>query len=265
MGVGRKKFTANHTHSRSAKTRKEIPVVGAARHRLKISGGQEDKANSDEPATSGQSDQSMVTHPRLQAESGSDEDDMDEFDSCKVKPINNVTVSSVAEELEEKSQAFDEKVSQLYPHLLRPLIELTDNYLVLDTGCGYGLTGCTSAFVDKKPNSDYIFTFGQGSKPRNTYVDSIKLSLVSPSGIKSIQFNNIALVPHAKSNIFSEYWIKKAEYQFTASSGHVNKEKLINMMGNQLAKAIPYVESTKLRRVNFFCSTCAEMKMRRMS
>ncbi|OWY90675.1 Gag-pol Polyprotein [Phytophthora megakarya] len=47
--------------------------------------------------------------------------------------------------------------------------------------------------------------------------------------------------------------------------GHVNKEKLINMMSNQLVKGIPYIESIKLRKVNFFCSTCAEMKMRRMS
>jgi hypothetical protein len=47
--------------------------------------------------------------------------------------------------------------------------------------------------------------------------------------------------------------------------GHVNKDKLNDMMSNQLVQGIPYAESTKLRNVKFFCSTYAKMEMKRMS
>ncbi|POM76762.1 Hypothetical protein PHPALM_5967 [Phytophthora palmivora] len=99
-----------------AKARKEIPVDAAALHRLKISDGQDAKENSDEPATSGQSDQSMTSAGDTPASpvvssAGSDsaEEDMDDFDGHKVKPVNSATVTAAAEELEEKSQAFEEK------------------------------------------------------------------------------------------------------------------------------------------------------------
>ncbi|KAE9218531.1 hypothetical protein PF005_g8239 [Phytophthora fragariae] len=40
---------------------------------------------------------------------GDSDEDIDEFDGHTVTPANNVAVSSTAEELEEKAQAFEEK------------------------------------------------------------------------------------------------------------------------------------------------------------
>ncbi|EGZ30314.1 hypothetical protein PHYSODRAFT_419271, partial [Phytophthora sojae] len=119
--------------------------------------------------------------------------------------------------------AFEDTVSRLYSFLLVPITELTGNSWVLDTGCGYGLTASESVFVTKQPNSDYVFTFGQGSKLRNTFVGTVKLFLMSPTGVKSVQFSDIALVPHAKSNILSEFWLKRAGYQIVASNSGLYK------------------------------------------
>ncbi|POM78940.1 Hypothetical protein PHPALM_3469 [Phytophthora palmivora] len=94
-----------------AKARTEIPGDATALHHHKISDGQEAKENSDEPATSGQSDQAMTSARDTPASSvvSSAEEDMDEFDRHKVKPVNSATVTAAAEELKEQSQAFEEK------------------------------------------------------------------------------------------------------------------------------------------------------------
>ncbi|GMF60967.1 unnamed protein product [Phytophthora fragariaefolia] len=72
-------------------------------------------------------------------------------------------------------------------------------------------------FVRKEPNAQYMFTFAQGSKHSNTHIGTIKLYLHGPLGIRPFLFENIALVPNATSNILSEFWLRRGEYQILGS------------------------------------------------
>ena len=46
---------------------------------------------------------------------------------------------------------------------------------------------------------------------------------------------------------------------------HVNKETLVSMLSKGLVSGMPTLPAAELRRIPFFCTTCAEMKKRRMS
>ena len=176
MGVRRKNIYSdprplnirkmNHARVQKVQTaqrviRKEIPVDAASLRHLHIPDGVPRTPGRDLPASPVSSDIPLTLGHLTPASPAEDSDeDMDDFDEHELTPVNNVVVTSAAAELEEKAQAFEEKVSQLYPFLLQPLNVITDNCWVLDTGCCYGLSGGTSVFVAMKPNSDYIFTFG---------------------------------------------------------------------------------------------------------
>lgn len=47
--------------------------------------------------------------------------------------------------------------------------------------------------------------------------------------------------------------------------GHIHKDILIKMMSDQLVKGMPKLSKKACKGIPFFCQTCAEMKMRRMS
>ncbi|KAK1930907.1 hypothetical protein P3T76_013496 [Phytophthora citrophthora] len=79
--------------------------------------------------------------------------------------------------------------------------------------CGFGLTSGTTKFQEMRPNRGYMFTFAQGSKHSNTHIGTVKMYLHEPDGIRPYLFENIALVPHAKSNILSELTLKQCGYQ----------------------------------------------------
>jgi hypothetical protein len=76
------------------------------------------------------------------------------------------------------------------------------------------------------------------------------------NAIKTMSCKPQALSKLSKIEILMKEWYIRL--------GHVNKDKLIDMISNQFVQGIPYADSTKLRKVNFFCSTYAEMKMKRM-
>jgi hypothetical protein len=116
---------------------KDILVNAAALQRLKISDETPHTPGGDGSTTpdSNAVKSSGAASPALSisaAGSGTD-DDMGEFDGHNMTPANDVTVTSAAEELEEKAQAFEDKVSQLYSFMLHPLTELTYDCRVLDT------------------------------------------------------------------------------------------------------------------------------------
>ncbi|KAE9314985.1 hypothetical protein PF001_g8028 [Phytophthora fragariae] len=99
-----------------ATARKEIPVDAAALQRLNISDETPRQSDGDVPTTPGSYDmvstdgRSTPPSPAVSSSAAGDSDeDMDEFDRHKVTPANSVAVLSVAEELEEKAQAFEEK------------------------------------------------------------------------------------------------------------------------------------------------------------
>ncbi|KAE8977798.1 hypothetical protein PR001_g25030 [Phytophthora rubi] len=83
-----------------ATARKEIPVDAAALQRLNI-------------RMRRRASPTVMCRRRLAlttcSAAGDSDEDMDEFDGHTVTPANNVAVSSAAEELEEKAQAFEEK------------------------------------------------------------------------------------------------------------------------------------------------------------
>ncbi|GMF54998.1 unnamed protein product [Phytophthora fragariaefolia] len=195
LGVGRKDI---HSEPKPLKTRKtdharvqkvqpakqevpvEIPMDAASLRKLSNSQSDTTETTSkDLPATPERD--STPDSPVVSSGPDSDSDeDMDNFDCKEVVPVNNAKVASAAEALGRKAKAIEDTVSQCYPFLLKPLNELTENFWVLDTGCGHGLTGRASVFVAKSPNDDYMFTFGQGSKLRNTHL-GIKNAYYEPN------------------------------------------------------------------------------------
>jgi hypothetical protein len=156
---------------------------------------------------------------------------------------------------------------------------------------------------------------------------------LSPEGIKPFEFENVALVPKAKVNILSEFWLKQSGYQIVESAkggfkfvlwkhklafvaiavngayyvqgrtlrdrqvycsavkakpakalrvpvhtpieaafkewhvklGHLNRDKLIDVISCNIIQGVPNFSKTALSKLPFFCQTCTEMKMRRMS
>ncbi|GMF23563.1 unnamed protein product [Phytophthora fragariaefolia] len=111
--------------------------------------------------------------------------------------------------IESTAMMLEDTVRSLYPFLLNLDDALTSDSWVLDSGCGFGLTSDASKLVEHRPDNGYMFTFAEGSKHMNTHVGTVKLYLHSPKGIKPFLFENIALVPLAKSNILSEIWLNR--------------------------------------------------------
>jgi hypothetical protein len=113
-----------------------IPVDAAALLRLKISDETPHTLGGDRSSTPDSNGVkcSGGASPVVSSSAAGSDDDMGEFDGHNVTPANDVTVPSAAEELEEKTQAFKNKVSQLYPFLLQPLSELTDDCWIQDAG-----------------------------------------------------------------------------------------------------------------------------------
>ncbi|POM64446.1 Hypothetical protein PHPALM_20015 [Phytophthora palmivora] len=72
-------------------------------------------------------------------------------------------------------------------------------------------------YVKKKPSTRYMFTFDLGSKHSNTHISTIKLYLRGPKGIRLFLLDNTAMVPHATSNILSEFGLRRSGYQIIGS------------------------------------------------
>ncbi|OWZ10656.1 hypothetical protein PHMEG_00016459 [Phytophthora megakarya] len=96
-----------------ATVRKEIPVDATALQRLQISDTTEVKSDRDEPMTPGPRDTPMTPPcdaPVVSSSAAdSGDEDMNEFDGQTVTAVNYVAVTSAAEELEKKAQAFEDK------------------------------------------------------------------------------------------------------------------------------------------------------------
>ncbi|OWZ11411.1 Transposable element [Phytophthora megakarya] len=106
----------------------------------------------------------------------------------------------------------EDKVRSWYPDLLDATFLTTDSW-VLDSGCGFGLISNQTKFVELRSDKGDMFTFADGSKHSSTHIGTVKLYFQGPQGIRPFLFENIALVPHAKSNILSEFWLKSEGYQ----------------------------------------------------
>ncbi|KAF4127183.1 hypothetical protein GN958_ATG23642 [Phytophthora infestans] len=125
-------------------TRKEVPVDAAMLQRMQAQKGQMGQAmECNEVLVDAVALQRLNISDATSATPGDppsdSDDDMHEFDGAKVTPVSSALVTSAAKELEKKVQAFRGK----------------ENCWVLDTGCGYKLTGHSSVFVAKEPNTDY--------------------------------------------------------------------------------------------------------------
>jgi hypothetical protein len=159
---------------------------------------------------------SSPTSPVPSADSSAD--DMDEHDPGFV-PANAAKLMRASSKIEEASADIEETVRTLYPDLLqRDETDISRSDWVLDTGCGYSLTANASLFVSKQPSQEFRFTFGQGSKLRNTHVGSVQLHFLSPEGKRPFQFEKVAVVPNAKVNILSEFWLNHSGYQIVKSA-----------------------------------------------
>ncbi|OWZ10388.1 hypothetical protein PHMEG_00016765 [Phytophthora megakarya] len=111
---------------------------------------------------------------------------------------------------------FEDKIRSLYLDLLDATFLTTDSW-VLDSVCGFGLTSDQTKFVELRSDKGYMFTFAEGSKHSNTHIGTVKLYFQSTQGIRPFLFENIALVPHATSNILSEFWLKREGCQIITS------------------------------------------------
>ncbi|KAE8912299.1 hypothetical protein PF007_g25767 [Phytophthora fragariae] len=243
------------------------------------------------------------------------------------------TIAATTERFAGMMNELEKKVRTLYPFLLDDDLYLTSDSWVLDSGCGHGLTSETARFVQKEPNTQYMFTFAQGSKHSNTHLGTIELYLRGPQEIRPFLFENIVLVPDATSNILSEFWLRRGGYQiFGSLTGeykfvcfanelvfiakaingayyiqnrtlqerqllcnavkqepckplahlsterfertlqewhvkldHLSKDAVINMLSTKWVAGMPQLPASGLSKIPFFCTTCAEMKKRRMS
>lgn len=59
--------------------------------------------------------------------------------------------------------------------------------------------------------------------------------------------------------------LESALQEWHVKLGHINKEQLIAMFSKKLIAGMPTLPASELRKIPFFCATCAEMKKRRMS
>ncbi|POM60386.1 hypothetical protein PHPALM_30767 [Phytophthora palmivora] len=264
---------------------------------------------------------------------GPEQSDGDEAKEEKAVEVNNQGIVATTERFAGMMSELESKVRSLYPFLLDGESYLTTDSWVLESGCGHGLTSEMTQFVRKKPNTQYMFTFAQGSKHSNTHIGTIKMYLRGPKGIRPFLFDNKAMVPHATSNILSDFWLRRSGYEIIGSLsgkfkfvlfdnelvfiakaineayyvqnkkllerqilcsavktqsckslelpesvrlentlqewhaklGHINKDTLIDMLSIKMVGGLPTMAASGLRKIPSFCSTCAEMKERRMS
>ncbi|KAG3110598.1 hypothetical protein PI125_g9874 [Phytophthora idaei] len=227
MGKGKGKFRAE---------RKEIPT--------------EDCLPKDVPCKAVQAKQPASPVPSLTPPSGTfDAMDTDEPMELFDMAVNHGDVNApgivtdqamqtTAQELDRIAMELEDMVRSMYPFLLECGNGLTSESWVLDSGCGFGLTSDASKLVEQRPNNGYMFTFAEGSKHTNTHVGTVKLYLRGPNGVKPFLLENIALVPHAKSNILSEYWLQRGGYKIVSSPTGEFKFVLYGNMLVFVAKAI---------------------------
>ncbi|EEY59504.1 uncharacterized protein PITG_20952 [Phytophthora infestans T30-4] len=120
---------------------------------------------------------------------------------------------------------------------------------------------CGSWFTGKlRPGQNTVFTYGR---------------------LSDISLTDISFDRQCDSNLLSSYYLARHGYRHLQSKsgdflfflgknfklllGHVGKERLIRSMSNQKLKGLPNLSYSELKKVSFFCSTCASMKDRRMS
>ncbi|EGZ30634.1 hypothetical protein PHYSODRAFT_470891 [Phytophthora sojae] len=132
---------------------------------------------------------------------------------------------------------------------------------VVDTGAGRGITSDRSWFTGSlKPDLSHVFTYG--------YLSALNLTEIS--------YNR-----KCDSNSLSAYYLAKQGNRhiqsksgdflffigdnFTLLLGHVGKERLIRTLNNEKITGLPKIPYSELKKVHFFCKTCAQMKDRRMS
>jgi hypothetical protein len=102
-----------------------------------------------------------------------------------------------------------------------------------------------------------MFTFGEGTKLHNTHLGTVKLYFSGPCGIKPLIFDNVALVPGAKSNILSEYWLRQVGYRIVESRKGEHKFVLWQHKLVCVAHAVNgayYIRNKTLQDRQVFCN-----------
>ncbi|GMF33265.1 unnamed protein product [Phytophthora lilii] len=186
----------------------------------------------------------------------SDDDDLD--DTPGEIPALAASLQKASSNIKDASKTVAETVRNLYPELLhRHVADISRFDWVLESGCGYGLTADASLFTHRERNTEFRFTFGEGTKLCNTHIGTVQLYFLGPQGIKPFRFDNMALVPKAKANILSEYWLKRNGYQIIESG---KGEYKFVLWKQQLAfvaidfNGVYYVQARTLKDRQIFCS-----------
>ncbi|GMF32064.1 unnamed protein product [Phytophthora fragariaefolia] len=216
------------------------------------------------------------------------------------QPLGPEAIAETARGIESMTMMLEDTVRSLYPFLLNLDDALTSDSWVLDSGCGFGLTSDASKLVEHRPDNGYMLTFAEGSKHMNTHVALefwFKKSgyhiIELQSGDFKFYEGNLAFVAKAvngayyvQNKIIKERQIlcnsakaqpcvplennggerlEKTLQEWHVELGHLNNDMIIGMLSKRLVTGMSTLPASGLRKVPFFCTTCAEMKKRRMS
>ncbi|EGZ22518.1 hypothetical protein PHYSODRAFT_465981, partial [Phytophthora sojae] len=111
-------------------------------------------------------------------------------------------------------------------------------------------------------SQSHVFTYGNGT-------------------LSALSLTDISYDRNCDSYLLSAYyWAKQGYRHFQSKSGdflfflgkyfkllpgHVAKERLIRMISNEKIAGLPKIPYSELKKVHFFCKTCAQMKDKTMS
>ncbi|OWZ03486.1 LOW QUALITY PROTEIN: hypothetical protein PHMEG_00024774 [Phytophthora megakarya] len=213
-------------------------------------------------------DELMTSPPPSPAPSSSsramsyDQNDMNECEQGYF-PSHSVKISEASSKIKEASMNIESTVRNLNPALLhRNVADVTHSDWVLDSGCGYGLTADATLFVRKQASEEFRFTFGEGTKLSNTHVGTVKLYCHGPDEIGLFERDNMALVPKAKANVLivrakpvkalhvpGHTRVEVTLKEWHIKLGHLNRDKVIEMMNSNLIPGVPNSSSKMLNVV----------------
>ncbi|POM69805.1 Hypothetical protein PHPALM_13891 [Phytophthora palmivora] len=158
---------------------------------------------------------------------------------------------------------------------------------VVDTSAGRAVTPDRSWFKGNlQPGQGHIFTYGNGTVSHSTLKGSIKLNILNPKqSLNALTLTDVSYDRECGSNLLSAYYLAEQGYRHFQSKtgeflffqfgdilkewhlrlGHVGNERLIRTISNQKIEGLPNIPYSELKKVSFFCKTCAHMTDRRMS
>ncbi|GMF16671.1 unnamed protein product [Phytophthora fragariaefolia] len=211
------------------------------------------------------------------------------------QPLGTEAIAETARGIDSMAMMLEDTARSLYPYLLNLHDDaLTSDPWVLASGCGFGLISDASKLVEHRPDNGYMFTLAERSKPINLHVGTKSgyQIIESQSGVFKIVLyeGNLVFVAKAvngayyvQNNTIKERQIlcnaakaqpcvplennggerlEKTLQERRVKLDHLNKDMVISMLSKQLVTGMPTLPASGLRKVPFFCTTCAEMSYR---